>query len=189
MAGTTVRPAAPGLGARCETAALNRRGVLHVVPGEPRQEGAPLPARDLFARLYQSVEPRLHQSALVLLLTHPHLAIDARLAIDELSGVMQERAKRRYVAAAALQRMARTRIALALGPQSLIPSAYLDEFELPQLDDEFGRRTLLVLSAQEAERFGYDAWGTCRTLLEFFLSEIRRQGWGATCDIAPTANA
>ena len=89
---------------------------------------------------------------------------------------------RRYVAAAAMQRMARTRIAMTLGPRPLIPAAYLEDLGLPPLDEEFGRATLVQLAAEEQARYGYDAWGTYRVLLDLFLNEIRRRGWGVVCD-------
>jgi len=57
---------------------------------------------------------------------------------------------------------------------------------LPSLEEEFGRVTLLALAAQEQERYGYDAWGTYRNLLDLFLAEIRRRDWGVTCDSGPT---
>jgi hypothetical protein len=168
------------------TTALNAWGVLHVAPGRPTRNGVPRTASELFARMVGAREPRLQQAVVVLLLTHPDLAPDARSAIDRLAGGVQERAKRRYAAAAALQRMARTRIALRLGPQPLIPPAYLDDLRLPPLDEEYGRVTLLALAEQEHEAYGYDAWGTYWTLLDLFLNEIRRKGWGAPCDSAPT---
>jgi hypothetical protein len=169
--------------------ALNRWGVLHVGPGEPWRREDTLPATELFLRLARSRDPRLQQATIVLLLTHPELAADFRSAIERLDGVVRERARRRYVAAAALQRMARTRIAQHLGDQPLIPAAFLGDLALPTLDEDFGRETLLVLSAQESDRFGYDAWGTYRTLLEHFLNEIRRRDWGVVCDPAPIENA
>ena len=94
----------------------------------------------------------------------------------------------RHVAAAALQRMARSRIAQSLGPQPLVPPAYLSEVDLPPLDAQFGRVALLALADQARERYGYDAWGTYRALLDHFLTEILRHGWGAVepCVNAPT---
>jgi hypothetical protein len=171
------------------TTALNRWGVLHVAPGAPWQNGVPRSATGLFARLWRSRDPRLQQASVVLLLTHPDLAADARAAIAHLEGVTRERAKRRYLAAAALQRMAKTRIAMRLGPRPLIPEAYLDDFGLPPLDKEFGRETLLALAKQEQGRSGYDAWGTYRTLLDHFLNEIQRRNWGVVCESVPTRNA
>jgi hypothetical protein len=171
------------------TTALNRWGVLHVAPGALQSHGLPPSASELFARLWQATDPRLQQAGVVLLLTHPGLASDARSAIDELDGVTRERAKRRYVAAAALQRMAKTRIAMRLGLKALIPEAYLDDFDLPPLDGEFGRETLLALAEQEQGRFGYDAWGTYRALLDHFLNEIQRRDWGVVCESAPTGSA
>ena len=168
------------------TTALNRWGIKHVAPGRPRRSGVPRTPRKLFERLACSAEPRLRQAAIFLLLTHPGLAGDAQAAIDGLTGAARDRAMRRYVAAAALQRMARTRIELSLGPQPAIPAAYIDELGLPALDEEFGRAALLELAAQEEALYGYDAWGTYRALLDLFLAEIRRAGWGATCASAPT---
>lgn len=190
--------AAPQPGAALDTAdadrewdalatALNRWSVLHVAPGRARRAGVPRTAGALFERLLNSPEPRLHQAAVLLLLTHPRLAPEARAVIERLSGIARDRAMRRYVAAAALQRMARTRIALSLGPQPLLLAAYVDELGLPPLEEEFGRAALLALADEEQARYGYDAWGTYRSLLDLFLSEIRRRGWGARCGNRPTA--
>jgi hypothetical protein len=170
------------------TAALNQWGIIHVAPGRPHPHGASMSARDLIARLAQSTDPRLRQAIVPLLLTHPQLAGDARAAIEELSGTARDLAMRRYVAAAAMQRMARTRIEMRLGAQPAIPPAYLAELDLPSLDEAFGRETLLALAERERKRYGYDAWGTYRTLLDLFPAEMRRKGWGA-CANAPTANA
>jgi hypothetical protein len=87
---------------------------------------------------------------------------------------------RRYVAAAAMQRMARTCIEMQLGPQPDVPARYLDELGLPSLTNEYGRASLLELSQQEEALYGYDAWGTYRSLLDLFLAESRRSGWGQT---------
>jgi hypothetical protein len=171
------------------TTELNRWGVLHVAPGMPHASQVSLSATSLFGRLWKSMDPRLQQAGVVLLLTHPELASEARAAIRDLEGVPQERAKWRYVAAAALQRMAKTRIALRLGSRPLLSEAYLDELGLPSLDKEFGRETLLALAHLEQDRFGYDAWGTYRALLDHFLSDIRRQDWGLVCEDSPTGTA
>ena len=169
--------------------ALNRWGVVHVAPGRPGRGEPPETATELFERLALAEEPRLQQAAVLLLLTHPRLAADALAAIERLSGVTRDRAMRRYVAAAALQRMARTRIALALGPRPLLPPSFLGELGLPSLDEAYGRETLLALAAEEQARYGYDAWCTYRALLDLFLNEIRRRDWGATCENEPIAPA
>jgi hypothetical protein len=162
--------------------ALNRLGIFHLAPRKVGRSGLPRTTQELFERLWRTAEPRLHQAAVVLLLTRPDLAPDARAAIDGLTGTSRDRAMRRYVAAAALQRMARTRIMLDLGSQPLLAPTYLDELSLPPLDAEFGRMTLGALAAEEETRYGYDAWGTYRTLLDHFLAAIRRRGWGVPCD-------
>jgi hypothetical protein len=169
--------------------ALNHWGILHIAPRRPRRAGVPETARELFARLAGSDEPRIHQAIVLLLLTHPQLADDAQAAISQLAGNRRDRAMRRYVAATALQRMARTRIAQHLGSSPLLPVTYLDELDLPPLDEEFGRVTLLALAAGEQERYGYDSWGTYLGLLDLFLHEIRRRDWGRTCDSEPTKRA
>jgi hypothetical protein len=96
---------------------------------------------------------------------------------------------RRYVAAAALQRMAKTRIEERLGHRGLIPPAYLDELGVPSLDGEFGRETLLAVAEQEHARDGYNAWGTYMNLLSLFLVELRHRDWGRVCANGPTATA
>ena len=145
------RPSAPDLDTDWDTlaAALNRWGILHQAPGHVRRTGLPRTPQELFARLWSTGMSRLHQATVFLLLTHPELAADAQAAIAGLTGTASDRAKRRYVAAAALQRMARTRIAQHLGPRPFIPPADLDDLDLPSLDEEFGRETLLVLAEQE----------------------------------------
>jgi hypothetical protein len=158
--------------------ALNRWGILHLAPGQVRRSGLPDSLRDLYARLLATGASRLHQATIFLLLSHPESATDARSAIEGLIGEERDRAIRRYLVAAALQRMARTRIEQRLGPQPLIPPAYLDELDLPALDEEFGRVALLALAQQEQDRYGYDAWGTYRNVLELFLNEIRGRRWG-----------
>jgi hypothetical protein len=158
--------------------ALNRRGIHHLAPGRVRRSGLPRTLRELYGRLWSTGTSRLHQATVFLLMTHPDSAIEAQAVIDALSGVERDRAIRRYVAAAALQRMARTRIGQHLGPQPLIPPAFLDDLDLPSLDDEFGRETLLALADQEQARYGYDAWGTYLNLLDLFLGEIRSRTWG-----------
>lgn len=173
---TTIAPVADGWDELAT--ALNHWGIVHIAPGRVRRNGVPQSACDLFDRLFRSTDPRLHQAAVLLLMTHPALAPDASSAIDGLDGDGRDRAMRRYVAAAALQRMARTRIQTQLGPSPVIPAAYVNELGLPSLDDEFGRAALLELAHQEGARYGYDAWRTYRSLLDLFLAETRRRGWG-----------
>ena len=93
---------------------------------------------------------------------------------------------RRYVAAAALQRMWRTRIELALRRRPLIPPAYLRELGLPPLEEDYGRAALRALSADEEARYGYDAWAGYTSLMDLFLSEIELRGWGAPPPLSPS---
>lgn len=164
------------------TTALNRYGIVHVAPARPRRRGGPRTPRQLFTRLFTSPEARLQQAAVLLLLTHPELASEACAAIDLLKAEQRDLGMRRYVAAGALQRMARTRIELSIGERPLVPPAYLEELGLPSLDLEFGRAALIELAEEEERRYGYDAWGTYRALLDTFLKAIRRRGWGVVCD-------
>ena len=159
-------------------AALNTYGVIHVAPTLPPEGDLPSRPTDLFLALNHSPDVRLQEAAVLLLLTHPGLAAADVAAVSSLHGVQRDRAQRRYVAAAALQRMWRSRIQLALGPQEEIPSAYVKEMDLPSLDEDFGRRTLMELSAQEERLYGYDAWAGYASLMDLFLAEMERKGWG-----------
>ena len=192
--GTAPRPGVSNADAADEewdrlATALNHLGVKHVSHARPARGGVPREPSELFERLFRSGDPRLQEAAVILLLTRPDFAGEARAAIRSLDGPLRDRAMRRYVAAAALQRMARTRIALALGPQPDIPPAYLDELRLPPLDTDFGRDTLLALAADEEARYGYAAWRGYRALLDLFLAEIPRSGWGQPCGNASTERA
>jgi hypothetical protein len=156
-------------------AALNAYGIFHVVPGKALRRRVPSPP-DLYRRLALSGDPRLQEALAVLLLTHPDTANAAQAAIGTLTGTTRDRAMRRYVAAAALQRMWRTRLELALGQQWLIEPAYLHELGLPDLDEEFGEGALWELSRQEEGLYGYDAWNGYRSLMD--LGQCRLRGWG-----------
>lgn len=159
------------------TSALTRYGVLHLPPGREVADALPTP-RALFTRLANAPQPRLRQAVVFLLLTRPELAHAAVAAVRTLSDGARDLAMRRYVAAAALQRMARMRIEERLGPQPLLPPEFLSALALPSLDDDHGEHTLWELSRQEEARYGYDAWGTYRRILELFLAESRRREWG-----------
>lgn len=169
--------------------ALNRLGVLHVAPQRRRRSGVPRTATELFDRLQRSADPRLRQAAVVLLLTRPALAADALDAIEGLTGSVRDRAQRMYVAATAMQRMARTRIRQQLGDQPDLPPRFLDNLGLPPLNVDHGRETLIELARQEREQHGYDAWGSYRALLDLFLAESRRTGWRSPCASVPTVPA
>lgn len=158
--------------------ALQEWGVKHLSYAHRLRTGVPRTARELFERLASSGDPRLNEAEIVLLLTHPELAAEARLAISSLPDALRGRAMRRYVAAAALQRMARTRIALSLGQQPDIPPAYLDELGLPSLDEDYGREALLALATDEEVRYGHPALRGYLAVLDLFLNEVRRIGWG-----------
>lgn len=163
------------------TSALNSFGVLHVAPGPDAPDvslAASLSGHDLFGRLFRAGSVPLQEAAVLLLLTHPNLAGACREVIARLDGEIQERAMHRYVAAAALQRFWRTRIACALGPSPLIPPAYLDELGLPPLATDFGRDTLLALAQREEDRWGYDAWAGYTSLMDLFVNEIDHGIWG-----------
>jgi hypothetical protein len=161
-------------------------GISHLASGYQTTEGVPRTALELFERLFQAREPRLQQATILLLLPYPQLAQAAQSAIDQLPRGAHDLARRRYVASAAMQRMARTRIAQSRGPQPLIPPTYLVQLGLPSVNEEFGRATRLELARREQDLYGYDAWGTCLTVLDLFLSEIRRRDWGNTCDNGQT---
>lgn len=162
-------------------AALNAAGIRHIAPGAsaaavPTQR---LPAGStLIARLLSADDVRLQEASVLLLLTRPNLADTFAAEAEHLPGETGVQAKHRYVAAAALQRMWRSRIAWALGPQALIPARYLDQLGLPDLDQDFGRATLRSLCELAEARWGYDAWAGYTSLLALFLNEIEHPAWG-----------
>ena len=158
--------------------ALNRYGIRHVAPGGPPRGRIPSDPAELFSELDRASSVRLQEAVIFLLLTYPELAPAAQAAIEGLDGVRRDKAMRKYVAACALQRMWRTRIALALGPRPLIPPAFLDEFSLPSLEEDYGRATLLALAADEEACYGYHAWAGYTSLMDLFLREIELRRWG-----------
>jgi hypothetical protein len=85
---------------------------------------------------------------------------------------------RRYVAAAALQRLWRTRLSTAIGDLPLISPAYLDDLQLPSLDDDHGQMTLWTLAQQESLAYGYNAWAGYESLMELILAEMDTRRWG-----------
>jgi hypothetical protein len=143
----------------------------------------------LFSELATASSVRLQEAAIPLLLTHPRLAPAALAAIDRLEGVGRDKAIRKHVAACALQRMWRTRLALALGPQPPIPPAYIEELALPSLEDDYGRATLLALAAEEEARYGYDAWVGYTSLMDLFLREVELRRWGQPVTSVPRMGA
>ena len=115
------------------TTALNQYGSRHVAPGAKPK--GPLPkGEELFFHLATSHAVRLQQAMISLLITHPDLDADARQAIGRLGGDARTMATYRYVAACALQRTWRTRLATDLGPRRPIQPAYLDRLALPPVD-------------------------------------------------------
>ncbi|HEV8636293.1 MAG TPA: hypothetical protein VG370_18885 [Chloroflexota bacterium] len=158
-------------------AGLNEYGVLHVRPAAIPPGRAPR-GRELIRRLQVADAVRLREALIPLLLTHPELDGEARHAIADLPDPAARRARLRYVAAGALQRMWRTRLLEALGPHRLIEPAYLDELGLPPLDDDFGRATLLALSNLEQAEHGHDAWAGYTSLMDLLLGELRSPAWG-----------
>ena len=112
--------------------------------GDPRRAsptprtGLPGSASALFERLLTSREPRLQQAAIILLLTQPALAGSAIEAVRNLTGAARDRAMRRYVAAVAMQRMARTRIVMQLGPQPDLPEQFSKSSDCRPLPTSMG---------------------------------------------------
>jgi hypothetical protein len=155
--------------------ALNALGIRYIAPHR-RVRGRLPEGAELFRELVSASAVRLQEAIIPLLLTRPDLASAARVAIDDLHGVERDRAMRKYVAAAALQRMWRTRLQQDLGPGPPIAEAYVEELGLPPLDEDYGRATLRALSGQEEARYGYNAWAGYTSLMDMFLAEICGMG-------------
>jgi hypothetical protein len=153
------------------TSALNRYGIRHVAPLVRRGGPAPRP-ENLFRRLALSGWVRLREAMVLLLISYPHFDLAAQHAIEQLPDDARYRAKLRYVAASALQRMWWTRLRMDLGPRRPITPAYIEELGLPSLDQDFGEATLLALSNQEEARYGHDAWVGYTSLMDLFLNQL-----------------
>src|SRR4051812_39212910 len=92
------------------TLALNQQGIYHIAPRHQPSMPVLSDPEELFTALFTTSDVRLQESAVALLLTHPHFAPFAQQAIAHMTGPSQMRAKQRYVVACALQRMWRTRL-------------------------------------------------------------------------------
>ena len=149
--------------------ALNGYGIDYLAPHK-RVRRRPSSGVELFELLARAKSVRLQEGFTTLLLLHPEMADAAQQAIDCLEGDIRTRATRRYVAAAALQRMWWTRLRTELGTVLKIPEAYLAELELSDIDRDFGETALLEMSNREEEIYGYDAWNGYNSLMELFLS-------------------
>ena len=159
-------------------ASLNSYGINHLAPsGQPDRSLVTDPEK-LFRALVTARAVRLQEAAIVLLITHPSLAAAALTAIDSISGSARVQAVRRYVVACCLQRMWRSRLQLTLGPQRLIPPAFLDELHLPPLELDDGRATLRALAEREEEAHGHNAWDGYASLMNLVLAQVELPGWG-----------
>jgi hypothetical protein len=158
--------------------ALNQQGIHHVAPHIQPIMPVPSEPEALFTALFTTSDVRLQESSIALLLTHPDFAHSATQAIDHLTGPAQLRAKQRYVVACALQRMWRTRLQWTLGPHPVIEPGYLDELDLPSLEEEFGQTTLWELCRQEERMYGHNAWAGYTSLMDLLLTETGLKGWG-----------
>jgi hypothetical protein len=157
--------------------ALNRCGIRHVAPDRWVHRGVPI-GQALIRALLTATSIRLQEAVTPFLLTYPERAADVQGVIVTLEGRARERAIGRYVAAAALQRLWRSRLACWLGPQPLIPDAYRSELGLPPLTSNHGEDTLWALAEWERSRWGHNAWAGYTALMDLFLTEITRPGWG-----------
>ena len=155
--------------------ALNHYGIDYLAPQKRIRWRSPSDV-DLFDQLARARSVRLQEGFTTLLLLHPEISDAARQAIERLDGDTRVRAMRRYVAAAALQRMWWTRLRTELGTTDQIPPSYLNDLELPDLDRDFGETALLDMSNREEETYGYDAWNGYNSLMDLFLSHYC-SGW------------
>jgi hypothetical protein len=168
---------APEVGGEWErlVASLEDYDVRHLSPGVGVDERTTIEPEELLFQLATAQAVRLREAWIPFLLRHPDLAPAAQRALARLDGDLRERAMRRYVVAAALQRLWRSRLSWTLGPQPLLPPAYLDELGLPSLELDFGRETLRAVAMDEERRWGHNAWDGYATLMDTFLAEIERK--------------
>jgi hypothetical protein len=135
------------------TTTLTQLGMVDLALGGRPRRGIPPDPRGLFRRRCGSDDPRLHE-AIIHLLTRPDFAVVARALIADLTRESWDGAARRYLAAAAMLRIARPPIPEHLGEAALIGPAYVLVRSTPPLDEDFGRKALRALANAEDARHG-----------------------------------
>ncbi len=158
---------------------LRAHGVRHLSLLEAPSDAPPLPLPELVDEVLRASDPRLRQSLVPLLLTHPDYGPLVRERIDRLPADLADRAKRLYVVAAAAQRMWRSRLEWILGRQPLLAPAYEEDLQVPDLDQAYGRAAFLAVADDEEARYGYNARAGYEALIDQVLAEMDVGNWGA----------
>lgn len=150
-------------------AALHARDVCYLAP-TPTGDEPELSDEQLMTGLAASKDGRARFALAGLMLRHPELAeAVARLASDPaLSDPVRAELRKQYAAAAYLQRMWRTRLALCLGVKdTLIPERFTRELNLPPADDMFGERGLREL----CDRSPFNDWSSYEQVVDLLCDQ------------------
>jgi hypothetical protein len=129
-------------------AALRRLGVGFYAPSDAEEGPRALTASELISGLAASPEARLRDALVALLMRHPEFAPDIAVTSGKLRGPAAEALREQYTAAACLQRLWRTTLALYLPDTAPLPDLFGPQLDLPPLDDFHGELALRELAAR-----------------------------------------
>lgn len=158
---------------------LHAQGVRHLTLPASTRGTPPPPLPDLIDHLLRASDPRLRQVLVPLLLTHPDYGPLVRERIEYLPSHLVDRARRLYVIAAAAQRMWRSRLQWALGPQVLLAPAFEEDLRTPSLDQEYGEAAFVQVAEDEEALYGYNALAGYEALVDQVLAEMDVGNWGS----------
>lgn len=158
-------------------AALRERGVDWLAPSDA--QGSPLPDDSLIASIAACDDARLRAALTGLFLLHPSLADvvpealawlkEARLAYAEVELMA------RYMAAAYLQRLWRTRLQRYLAGMPDLPDLFSSRLELPAAQEGFGKPGLFALAQWHAQSgtVTYNRLAEYNSVLEHLIASLK----------------
>lgn len=155
-------------------AALRAHGVGFFAPSDAHERSSRLTARQLIAGLAGSPDARLRDGLAALFVRHPELAPEASIAVATLDAATAEVLRGQYTAAACLQRLWQTTLALYLPAMPMLPDLFGAELALPPLDDHYGEQALRELAA----RARYNQLAAWHAVIEQLLAQLAQESRG-----------
>jgi hypothetical protein len=154
-------------------AALRTRGIGFFAPSDAYEGPNRLSSRQLIAGLAGSPDARLRDGLAALVVRHPELAPEASITLGMLDAAAAEVLRVQYTAAACLQRMWRTTLALYLPVMPKLPDLFGAELVLPPLDEQYGEWALRELAAR-ARHNQLAAW---YAVIEQLLAQLAQEAY------------
>ena len=131
-------------------AALRKHGVDWLAPSDAANcEVAP---EILVASLAAHDDPRLRSALTGLFILHPEFSAVVNNAVNALDAAARDELTARYMAAAYLQRLWRTRLGLYLGDYNELPDLFSVSLSLPTANEGYGKIGLHVLAEWHKKR-------------------------------------